>query len=325
VSLTVDAARFSGDDYVSDEGEKFVLGFRKLAPAIRFEWKEKNPRSTRIRYIQYKAFFIGEDGLNFSRDTDNNITLVNKTKSSYTVSQFKYVWEQYRTLYPYRFEMQFETGPDFGRLAVTGNYFFNFRKKGGVSVRFFAGKFFYLGGKTSEKQYETDRFHLNMSGPKGYEDYTYSNYFLGRNEFEGFPSQQIMTRDGFFKVRTDLLSNKVGKTDNWLAATNIVLDVPDRFNILNVLPLKIPLRIFADVGTYSGAWEEDDGQTRLLFDAGLQFSFFKSAVNIYMPLIYSKVYRDYYESTPGNNFFQRISFSIDLTQISFRKWIHESF
>ncbi len=325
VSLTVDAAKFSGDDYISDEGEKYVLGFHKFAPAIRLEWKEKNPRATRLRYFQYKAFFIKEDGLNFSRDTVNNITLVNKTSSGYTVSQFKYVWEQYRTLYPYRFEMQFETGPDFGRLALTGNYFFNFRKKGGVAVRLFAGKFFYLGGKTSDKQYDTDRFHLNMSGPKGYEDYTYSNYFLGRNEFEGFPSQQIMSRDGFFKVRTDLLSSKVGKTDNWLAATNIVMDVPDRFNILNVLPIKIPLKIFADVGTYSGAWEEEDGQTRLLFDAGLQFSFFKSAVNIYMPLIYSKVYRDYYESTPGNNFFQRISFSIDLTQISFRKWIHESF
>jgi Peptidase family M1 domain len=325
VSLTADAAKFSGDDFISDDGQKFVLGFRKLAPAIRLEWKEKNPRSTRLRYFQYKAFFISEDGLNFSNDTVNNTTLINITKSSYTVNQFKYVWEQYRTLYPYRFEMQFETGPDFGRLAFTGNYFFNFRKKGGVAVRLFAGKFFYLGGKTSDKQFDTDRFHLNMSGPKGYEDYTYSNYFLGRNEFEGFPSQQIMTRDGFFKVRTDLYSDKVGKTDNWLAATNIVLDVPDRFNILNVLPVKIPLKIFADLGTYSGAWEEDDGQTRLLFDAGLQFSFFKSAVNIYMPLIYSKVYRDYYESTPGNNFFQRMSFSIDLTQISFRKWIHESF
>jgi hypothetical protein len=120
------------------------------------------------------------------------------------------------------------------------------------------------------------------------------------------------------------LSSKVGKTDNWLAATNIVLDVPDRFNILNVLPIKIPLRIFADLGTYSGAWEEDYGGTRILFAAGIQFSFLRSAVNIYIPLVYSKVFQDYYKSTPGNNFLQRISFSIDLNQISLRKWIHES-
>jgi len=324
IVLSLDAARFTGNDYTSEEGQKFELGFRKLAPALRLEWKEKNLRSTRMRYFQYKVFFIGEDELNFNRDTINNINIVNKIKTSYTINQFKYVWEQYRTLYPYRFEMQFETGPDFGRLAFTGNYFFNFRKKGGVAVRVFGGKFFYLGGKTSQKEFNTDRFHLNLSGPKGYEDYTYSNYFLGRNEYEGFPSQQIMIRDGAFKVRTDLLSSKVGKTDNWLAATNIVLDVPDRFNILNVLPIKIPLRIFADIGTYSGAWEEDYGGTRILFAAGIQFSFLRSAVNIYIPLVYSKVFQDYYKSTPGNNFLQRISFSIDLNQISLRKWIHES-
>ena len=263
IGLSLDAARFTGDDFISEQGEKFTLAFRKIAPGIRLEWKEKSPRSTRMRYFQYKIFFIGEDGLNFIRDTINNISIPSKVESSYTINQFKYVWEQYRTLYPYRFEMQFETGRDFGRLAFTGNYFFNFRKKGGVAVRLFAGKFFYMGEKTSEKQFDTDRFHLNMTGPKGYEDYTYSNYFLGRNEFEGLPSQQIMTRDGAFKVRTDLLSTKVGKTDNWLASANIVLDVPDRFNILNVLPVKIPLKIFADFGTYAEAWETE-GSTRLV-------------------------------------------------------------
>ena len=49
-----------------------------------------------------------------------------------------------------------------------------------------------------------------MTGPNGYEDYTYSDYFAGRNEFEGLASQQIMMRDGAFKVRTDLLADKIG-------------------------------------------------------------------------------------------------------------------
>ena len=117
ISLSVDAAKFSQDDFTSDEGQKFVLGFNKLAPAIRLEWKERNARSTRMRYLQYKAFFIGEEGLNFSSDTGNNTIYISKSKSNYIINQVKYVWEQYRTLYPYRFEMQFETGPDFGRLA----------------------------------------------------------------------------------------------------------------------------------------------------------------------------------------------------------------
>jgi hypothetical protein len=130
-----------------------------------------------------------------------------------------------------------------------------------------------------------------------------------------------MNRDGFFKVRTDLLGEKIGKTDNWLAAMNLVMDVPDRFNPLALLPVKIPLMLFADFGTQAGAWEQNSGQQRLLFDGGLQFSLLKKAVNIYVPLVYSGVYGDYFKSTPGNKFFQRISFTIDLQHLPVRNWV----
>ncbi len=197
-----------------------------------------------------------------------------------------------------------EINKDFVRLAFTGNYFFNFSGKGGVNLRFFLGKFIYTQDKTTLLQFETDRFHLNMSGPNGHEDYTYSNFFIGRTEYEGLPSQQIMVRDGAFKVRTDLLSAKIGKTDNWLSAVNLTMDIPDRFNPLQVLPLKIPLKIFADFGTNADAWEKDGEGDRFLYDAGLQVSFLKELVNIYVPLLYSKVYKDYFQSTPNNDFLQ---------------------
>ena len=132
-----------------------------------------------------------------------------------------------------------------------------------------------------------------------------------------------MVRDGAFKVRTDLLGQKVGKTDNWLMAVNAVVDVPDKLNILNALPVKIPLKLFFDVGTYAEAWDESNDQSRLLFDAGLQFSFFKNTVNLYVPLFYSQVYRDYFKSTPGNNFWQRMSFSIDLHLWNSRKALRD--
>ena len=116
--------------------------------------------------------------------------------------------------------VQLEQAKDFFKPTVTANYFFNYSPEGGLNVRFFAGKFFYLGGKTLTKQFTTERYQLNMPGPNGYEDYTYHDYFMGRNEYEGLSSQQIMMRDGGFKVRTDLLASKVGKTDNWLMAAN---------------------------------------------------------------------------------------------------------
>jgi hypothetical protein len=218
--------------------------------------------------------------------------------------------------------LQIEQGDGFARLAFTGNYYFNYAKTGGMNVRLFAGKFLYLGDKTFIKQFGTDRYHLNMTGPKGNEDYTYSNYFVGRNEFDKFSNQQIMIRDGGFKVRTDYLSNKIGKTDDWLTAANFTTTIPKAINPLAVLPFKLPIKAFFDIGTYSGAWKKNAATGRFIYDAGLQLSLFKDVVNIYVPLLYSKVYRDYFKSTiPEKRFLKNIVFSFDLQNISLKKLV----
>jgi hypothetical protein len=319
----LDAASFSMDEFDPENAPRISQRFTKLSPGVRVEWKNRDARQTIIKSILLKSYFIGEDELRFTRDTVLNEDIVNTERTNYNIHQLTLGWENYRVLYPWKAELRGELGDGFGRASVTGNYFFNFRKKGGVAMRAFFGKFFYTNGRTDEKAFQTDRFHLNMTGPKGYEDYTYSNYFFGRNAFDGFPSQQIMIRDGAFKVRTDLLGQKIGKTDDWLLSINAVMDVPDRFNILNLLPVKIPLRIFADVGTYAEAWDDSNGEARLLFDAGLQFSFLKNTAHLYMPLFYSQVYRDYFKSTPGNGFWQRISFSVDLHLLNARKVLRD--
>jgi hypothetical protein len=185
----------------------------------------------------------------------------------------------------------------------------------------FAGKFFYTSSKTITKQFETERYHINLTGANGYEDYTYSDYFAGRNEFEGFASQQIMERDGAFKVRTDLLAQKVGKTDDWLVAANFSSTLPSAINPLSILPVKIPLRLFLDIGTYAEAWKPNANVDRFLYDAGLQLSFFKETINFYFPLIYSRVFKDYIQSTieKRGRFFKKVSFSIDISNFSLRK------
>ncbi len=162
-----------------------------------------------------------------------------------------------------------------------------------------------------------------MTGPNGKEDYTYSDYFVGRNEYQKWMSQQIMERDGFFKVNTDLLGAKVGKTDDWLTSINLVTDLPDNVNPLRVLPIKIPFKIFADIGSYSEAWKENPATGRFIYDAGIQLSFIRSILNIYIPVLFSKVYKDYYKSTiTQNRFLRTISFNIDLSQLQAKKLLN---
>lgn len=321
--IGISAAKFSSDAYQPAGKDKITLGFRKYVPFIRVNFNSTNPLAKTSRWLQFKTYFISEDDLDFRTvingpDTTN---LVQKITGSRYINQLKFVVENKRALYPYRGEWQVEQADGFVRAAFTGNYYFNYSdRKGGLDLRLFAGKFFYTGAKTFLQQFKTDRYHLNLSGANGYEDYTYSNYFAGRNQFEGFASQQIMARDGFFKVRTDLLSSKVGKTDNWLSAINLTSDIPSKINPLSLLPVKIPLKVFADIGTYAEAWQANATTTRFLYDAGLQLSLLQETVNIYFPLLYSSVYSDYYKSTLGkNHFWKTVSFSIDIQRFSLRK------
>ena len=285
------------------------MGYSKLSPQIRVSFHNNNPRSQLSRFVQLKTHFINKDALQFSWDSVLKKNLYSVNTHTRTIAQLRFVTDNSRALYPYRYELQFDLSKDFGRIAYTGNYFFNYPKGGGLNARWFAGKFFYTGDKTSRKRGNTDPYQLNMSTPKGYEDYTYGNYFMGRNEYNGFLSQQVMIRDGGFKVRTDLLSNKVGKTDDWLMALNFT----------STIHHNVPVKLFADLGTYNGGWADGYEQPKILFDAGLQLSLCKDIFNVYVPLVYSKVYRDYFRSTPGNNFLQRIAFSIDIQNINFKK------
>ena len=327
IDIFLNGSAFSMDDFEKDNGEKETAGFQKIVPGVRLSLTEKNLRNHRHRYIQWKTFLINEESFNISYDSvftgpdtsiNQSVTTVNDDR---TLNQLKVVFENFRVLYPYKAELNTEHGKDFIRTAFTGNYFFNYRKEGGFDIRLFAGKFFYLGSKTYTKEFATDRYHLNMTGANGYEDYTYSDYFIGRNKFDGFPSQQIMMRDGGFKIRTDLYADKVGKTDDWLAAVNLATTIPPGMNPLSLLPIKIPLKLFVDIGTYAEAWDKDAGLDRFIFDAGLQLSLFANTINIYVPILYSSIYKDYIQSVleKEGRFWKTISFSLDISNFSLRK------
>ena len=325
VEIAVAGAKFTGDEFTDSTSTKNYMQFSKIVPSLKFVFANKNPRSTVKKFIQWKTFLISETFLLFTRDTTQQIDVITYPVKHRYINQLQFVIDNSRVLYPYNAAFQAEQGEGFIRLNITGNYYFNYGQSGGLNVRFFAGKFIYTGDQTFISQFETDPYQLNMTGPKGYEDYTYSNYFVGRNEFEKFSSQQIMIRDGGFKVRTDFLSNKIGKTDDWLSAINFTTSIPKQINPLELLPFKIPLKIFVDIGTYAEAWKTNAGTGRFLYDAGLQLSLFRNVINIYAPILYSKVYDAYFKSTiTGKRFWKNISFSIDLQNISLRKLFPQS-
>ncbi|HMJ45973.1 MAG TPA: hypothetical protein VK498_01500, partial [Ferruginibacter sp.] len=326
IEFAIAGAKFSGGSFSDSVNPKSFLPFNKIVPSVKYTFHNKIPRSTIKKYIQWKSYLIKETGLLFSFDTTQQAFLVTSHPITHRyINQLRFVIENNRVLYPFKVMLHADQGDGFIRPDITASYYFNYPKGGGLNLRFYAGKFIYTEDQTLLREFQTDRYHLTLSGANGNEDYTYSNYFFGRNEFEGFSSQQIMIRDGGFKVRTDLLNSKVGKSDDWLSAINLNTTIPKEINPFELLPIKIPVRLFADIGTYAEAWKKDGGSSRFLYDAGLQVSLCKDVVNIYIPILYSKTYADYFKSyIEKKRFIKNISFSIDLQNISINKLIPQS-
>jgi len=317
LETSLSAFRFTTDNFKRPEDD-VTLHQRttRITPGIKITFYPSDARNTTRWWLQAKHFNLQEEVLNFS----SGVAQLQRVQRS--INRLAAGVYNKSALYPYSADMVIDQGDGFVRAALTGKYFFNYNSsKQGVHTRFFAGAFLYTQQKTLLQQFATQRYHLNMTGPRGEEDYTYSGYFVGRNEFEGWQSQQMIERDGFFKVGTELFSNRAGQSDSWLMALNAGFDIPNAYNPLQVLPIKIPLRIFVDVGTYGEAWKDGNAGTgRFLYDAGIQVPLFGGIANVYIPIVYSKVFRDYYKSVFGNQQFAKsISFDIDLSKLQLHK------
>ena len=318
IEIGAGLSRFSTQSGVDSNGNKVFGGFTKITPSLRFTFKNKRPQSTVEKWLEWKTFFFAEKGFNYVQDLDDNEFYPEEGEvQNRFLNQLTFSLTDFRKLYPYDVQLQVQQGEGFYRATATGHYFFNYARGGGMQVRLFAAKFGYLGERSIAKEFATAIYQPKLTAVRGNEDYTYSNYFFGRNEFDGFASQQIMMRDGGLKLRTDLFSGLQGRSDNWIASINFATTLPEK-----LFPVKLPVRIFLDAGTYADAWEKGASTSRFLYVAGLELSLFKDLLHFYAPILYSKEFRDNLKTVPEENkFFKKLSFSIDIHRFNLRKFV----
>jgi hypothetical protein len=318
--------RFSSRQSLDTSGKKMFEGFYKIVPYVKLYFSQP-ARSHTLKWIDVRSYQIGEkrfDPNSYKQIAGSDSTVYypqGTVSSSRYINQLSYNVENTRTLYPYNYQLKLQQGKGFYRLDVNADYFFNYTKGGGMKVRLFASKFGYIG----EKNYSNYGYWPKLLAATGDDDYTYSNYFIGRTASTtnpeqpvknlGMGAQQVMIRDGGLKLRLDQFDFLQGRSDKWVAALNFNTTLP------SVFPPKLPLKLFFDIGTNAETWKEDSQVSRFLYVGGLQLSLFKNVLNIYAPLIYSKDFKTQLKTIPERNSFgKRITFSIDLQHISFPKF-----
>jgi hypothetical protein len=307
--------RFSSMSGTDSNGKKLTGGYYKITPGLRIVFPKAFARSTLEKSIEWKTFLIGEKLLDHyvQKSTDSFYYPTPGKYSFRYLNQLSFDIRDTRVLYPYNVQLQFQQAASWYRVNFVANYFFNYADGGGLDARVFGAKFGYLGTRSLSD--DLSRFMPKLTALRGNEDYTYSGFFIGRNEFTGGASQQILMRDGDLKLRTDLFQSLQGRSDNWVASINLRTTLPR-----TIVPEWLPLRVFFDAGTYAQAWQNNPPTSHFLYVSGLELSLIHDVVRIYAPLFYSSDFSTQLKTVSDQNtFVKKISFSIQLQNLDLKK------
>jgi len=317
IEAGINGSRFSTISGTDSNSHAIFGGFYKIAPYFRVFFPQPSPLSTRTVELEGKVYLIGEKGFpNYVQKSTDSLYYPVAGKYDFRyLNQLTFTIRDTRVLYPYTINLQLQQAAPFYRVNLAIHYFFNYETSGGLDVRLFGAKFGYLGARDPAQ--DLTPYEPKLTAVRGSEDYTYDNYFVGRNDFNGLASQQIMLRDGDLKLRTDLFQGLQGRSDNWIASVNLNSTLPSQ-----IVPDWLPLHVFLDLGTYAQAWSDNPPTSHFLYVGGLELDLLHNVLRIYAPLVYSSDFSSQLKTVPGQNgFFQKVSFSIDFQQIPFHKWL----
>ncbi len=306
ITLQADAKSFHHNESGLNIPELKFARYIKIAPSLHLVWKERNARSSVKRSLLIKAYGINEEYFTYPTDPVDSLSRPALAHTQRYYGLLRYSHENSRTFNPFSYSAELHGGKDFLKLMGEVNLRIDYHiKNKSLYIRGFAGKFFNINAPAP---YSNERYYLNTTFT-GENDYLYDDTYLGRNEQSGFAARQLSMREGGLKIPTPFLSSPLGRNDNWLAALNIKTD----------LPIKLPIRLFADIATFANASKLNPSENKILFDAGIEVHI-KDMVNVYIPLLMSKDYKDYFNTIiVKDKFLKSITFSIQLDKIPWTK------
>jgi Peptidase family M1 domain len=284
--------------------------FYRIVPSVQLQFNNAIARLPIQNNLTAKAFFIYKNSFNYSRLNADSI--FKPTISNYklnTIAEINFEHLNDRTFNPFSFKATAQGNAHFAKLSAEAKLTMHYNKPNkALYVRAFAGKVF---------NFNTAAFYDNnyyLAGTHNADnDYTFSNYYIGRSVFNNVLNRQIDEYEGGLKINTEQLAPPVALSNNILFAVNISSD----------LPIKLPFKLkpFFDFCTYKNSSTYTNTSFNASYDGGIQFILLKDIVKINVPLIYSSDYSNYLKSTYSkqNKFWSTITFSLNLNDLNARQ------
>lgn len=266
-----------------------LLHYERLMPYLLLTLKKKKERDPVNQRFTIRSISI--------RREKSLYDLITRTykESLAVINNITYELENKQIPDPYKLTIDLQQGKKFVKTSIESNYRISYKGRNrGFDVRLFAGAFLYHNTRI-------ENYNFRMNGWSGEQDYLTDEVFLGRTERNGMLSQQMIIREGGFKVPTS-----IGQSGKWLAAVNLKTSIPGR----------LPIRFFVDLGTYSGAGAgTTKGFGTFMYDAGFELSIIPDVFNIYFPIFMSDdITREH--AINGITFPQTIRFELNISRLN---------
>lgn len=238
-----------------------ALMYNKLQPMLLFQFTPSNARSPVKRALRLRSIHVWQETDFYNMTEKRNILQT----QYYYINEISFLCTNDYVLHPVSWSVHVQQGAAFVKLfgEVQADILYTARK--GLFIRYFIGGFPWQNIPSGN--IPDPRLRMNFSSGFGpfIKDYTLDELLLGRSDFSGFLSRQVVLRDGGFRTLTSL-----GQTNSWLTALNLSSSMPG----------KIPLQPFLSLGAYGDA----NSSFNFAFEAGISVVIVKHLAELHLPL-----------------------------------------
>jgi hypothetical protein len=239
-----------------------ALMYNKFQPTLSFDIKPKHPRRHMSRTLVLRNINVWQETDFYNRAEGRKV----KETQYYYVNEAGFYCVNARVINPISWNARLQQSTEFVKLFAEANFKITYNKPNkGLNIRFFAGGF--LWENITSGGLPDPRFRMNFSSGFGafIKDYTFDEFLLGRSDFDGFLSQQVVQRDGGFKTLTSF-----GQTNVWLSS----------FNISSSIPTRIPIKPFISFGAYGSQFSKFN----FAFEAGITIFVLEDVLELHIPI-----------------------------------------